>query len=114
MQIAKTESTNAESPRHESAEGDSKFTVERDRHSRKHSLQSVSTDEGMQNDESDEHLENAEGAIDETFEGDSNVTVERDRHPRKQDSESFSTDEGIQIDKSDQQPVNAVFPINES
>jgi hypothetical protein len=46
-------------------------------------LQSLSTDEGMQIDESDEHQENAERSIHESFEPHSNVTVERNGHPQK-------------------------------
>jgi hypothetical protein len=41
-------------------EPDSNVTVERDRHSEKHCRQSLSTDEGIQIDESDEQPENAE------------------------------------------------------
>jgi hypothetical protein len=43
----------------------------------------VSTDEGIQIDESDEQVVNAEGSIWESLELDSNVIVERDLHSRK-------------------------------
>jgi hypothetical protein len=55
-------------------------TVERDSHREKQNLPSVSTDEGMQIDESDEQEENADSPIDESLESDSNLTVERDSH----------------------------------
>jgi hypothetical protein len=54
--------------------------VERDSHSEKQWSPSISTEEGMQIDESDEHFENAYSPIDESLEPDSNVTVETERH----------------------------------
>jgi hypothetical protein len=41
-------------------------TLERDRHSEKHFLQSLSTDEGIQIDESDEQQEKAERSMEES------------------------------------------------
>jgi hypothetical protein len=46
---------NADRSIDESLESDSNVTVERDSHSRKDELPSVSTEEGIQIDESDEH-----------------------------------------------------------
>jgi hypothetical protein len=59
-------------------------TVERDLHRQKQLLPSVSTEEGMQIDESDGQNENAYSPIDERVESDSNVTVERDLHSPKE------------------------------
>jgi hypothetical protein len=55
-------------------------TVERDPHRQKHHSPTLSTQEGMQIDESDEQSQNADLPIDESLELDSKVTVERDRH----------------------------------
>jgi hypothetical protein len=41
-------------------------TVERDVHKEKHDLPSISTEEGMKIDESDEQPQNADSAIDES------------------------------------------------
>jgi hypothetical protein len=53
----------------------------RDVHPKKDNLPSVSTESGMQIDESDEQEKNDNSAIDESLELDSNVTVEREQHP---------------------------------
>jgi HPt (histidine-containing phosphotransfer) domain-containing protein len=78
-------------------------TVERDLHPEKQSLPSISAEEGMKIDESDEQSRNAQSAIDEGREPDSNVTVERDLHSEKQYLPSISTEEGMKIDESDEQ-----------
>jgi hypothetical protein len=52
-------------------------TVERDAQEEKHFSPRLSTEEGMQIDESDEQPRNVSSAIGESFEPDSNVTVER-------------------------------------
>jgi hypothetical protein len=77
-------------------------------------MPSLSTEEGMQIDESDEHKENADSPIDESLEPDLNVTVERDLHSKKHIVPSFSTEEGMQIDESDGQDENADFSIDKS
>jgi hypothetical protein len=77
-------------------------------------LQSLSTDEGIQIDESDEQHQNTYSSIHESLEFDSNISVERERQLEKQDLQSLSTDEGIQIDKSDEQPEQADSSIHES
>jgi hypothetical protein len=74
----------------------------------------ISTDEGIQIDESEEQARNAYCPIRESLELDSNVTFERVRHPEKQDSQMISTDEGIQIDESDEHSRNANSPIRVS
>jgi hypothetical protein len=61
----------------------------------------ISTDEGIQADESDEQYQNAHFSIRESLESFSNLTVERVLHSEKQYSPMISTDEGIQIDTSD-------------
>jgi hypothetical protein len=63
----------------------------------------ISTDEGIQIDESDEHPSNARFSIRESLESDSKLTFERLEHRQKQDSQMISIDEGIQIDESDEQ-----------
>jgi hypothetical protein len=46
--------------------------------------QIFSTEEGIQVDESDEHLQNAERSIHDTLQLNSKITVERLRHSAKQ------------------------------
>jgi hypothetical protein len=82
-------------------------TVERDSHPEKDWAPSVSTEEGMQIDESDEQFRNAPSAIDDSLEPGSNVTVERCLHSEKHLAPRSSTDEGRQIDESDEQLKNA-------
>jgi hypothetical protein len=65
----------------ESLELDSNVTVEIALQREKHRSPRLSTEEGMQIDESDEQEENADLAIEESLELDSNVTVERELHP---------------------------------
>jgi hypothetical protein len=88
-------------------------TAERDTHSQKHLLPSVSTEEGMQIDASKEQSENADAPIDERREPDSKVTVERAVHLQKQLLPSLSTEEGLQMDKSEKQSENAPSSTNE-
>jgi hypothetical protein len=59
-------------------------SIERDLHPWKLDLPSISTEEGMQIDESNGHEQNADSAIDESLEPDSNVTVLREFHREKQ------------------------------
>jgi hypothetical protein len=74
----------------------------------------ISTDEGIQIDESNKQAANADLSIRESLESDSNLTFERLRHRMKHDSQMMSTDEGIQIDESEEQSSNADFSIRES
>jgi hypothetical protein len=67
----------------------------------------ISTDEGIQIDESDEQPPNTHLSIRESLESGSNITFERVAHPEKQCSQMISTEEGIQIDESDEQYRNA-------
>jgi hypothetical protein len=62
----------------------------------------ISTEEGIQMDESDEQDSNADCSILDSVESVANITIERVRHPEKQYSLIISTDEGIQIDESDE------------
>jgi hypothetical protein len=73
----------------------------------------ISTDEGIQIDESDEQFLNADLSIRESLEFDSKLTFERLQHTVKQESQMISTDEGIQIDESDEQSQNADLSIRE-
>jgi hypothetical protein len=77
-------------------------------------LQIVSTEEGIQIDESDEQYENAQDSIHESLESDANVIVKRELHRSKQYSRIFSTVRGIQIIESDEQPQNAERSKHES
>jgi hypothetical protein len=77
--------------------------VERDSHLLKHCWQSVSTDEGIQIDESDEQSSNAEGPMDESREPESKITLEIVLQLAKQESPNFVTPEGMQIEERDQQ-----------
>jgi hypothetical protein len=63
-------------------------------------MQSLSTDEGIQIEDSNEQCRNAESSMHSNFESNSNVTIERDSHSKKQFSQSFSTEDGTQIDES--------------
>jgi hypothetical protein len=74
----------------------------------------ISTEEGMQIDESDEQYRNTDCSIRESLESGSKVTFERLSHRRKQFSQMISTEEGMQIDESDEQARNADFSIRES
>jgi hypothetical protein len=69
----------------------------------RYSISVVSSEEGHQIDESDEHSENANRPTHESVEPDSNVTVERDGHRAKDSLPRVLTEEGRQIDKSDEQ-----------
>jgi hypothetical protein len=71
--------------------------------SRKHSLEIVSIDEGIQIDSSDEQLENADSPRVDTLQPISIVKMERFVQSWKQWLEMVSIDEGIQIDSSDEQ-----------
>jgi hypothetical protein len=64
------------------------MTVDRDWQSRKQPSPSVSTDEGMQIDESDVQAAKAFSPMHERWDSDSNMTVERDSQAQKQDSPS--------------------------
>jgi hypothetical protein len=88
-------------------------TVERDAQLQKQRLPRVSTDEGMQIDESDEHFQNAPFSITESREPGSSVTVERDSHPAKHFVQSFSVLDGMQIDESDVHDAKAIFSMHE-
>jgi hypothetical protein len=81
--------------------------VERELHPSKQYSQIVSTEEGIQIDESDEQAPNAQHPIHESLESDSNVIVAREGHRKKQESQIVSTEEGIQIDENDEQEENA-------
>jgi hypothetical protein len=74
----------------------------------------ISTDEGIQMDESDEQSRNADFSIRESLESVSKRTFERFRDPAKQATPMISTKEGIQIDESDEHPWNAHSSILES
>jgi hypothetical protein len=57
---------NAEDPISESREPDAKVTVEREEQLAKQSVEICSTDEGMQIDESDQHLRNTQRSMSES------------------------------------------------
>jgi hypothetical protein len=85
-------------------------TLERDRHSLRQSAPRVSTEKGIQIEESDKHLKKTPSSIHERDESGSNVTAESDLQSKKHDLESRSTDDGMQIDESDEQSRNAESP----
>jgi hypothetical protein len=74
----------------------------------------ISTDEGRQIDESNEHSSNIEGSRRESLDPDSNMTLERDVHFKKQHCLSVVTDEGMQIEESDEQWLNADASMHET
>jgi hypothetical protein len=80
----------------------------------KHSLQSASTEEGIQIDESDEHSENAERPIDDSLQPAPNVIVDSDWHLEKHPTPSFCTVDGMQIEESETQPTHAELSMHES
>jgi hypothetical protein len=77
-------------------------------------LPRLSTEEGIQIDESEKQPLNADSARDESLERDSNVTVERDSHPKKHSLPRLSTEEGMQIDESDEHIPNTDSAMDES
>jgi hypothetical protein len=74
----------------------------------------ISTDEGIQIDESDEQYPNADCSIRESLDSLSKLTFDKVRQFQKLPPQMISTDEGIQIDESDEQCANAHFSIRES
>jgi hypothetical protein len=83
-------------------------------HSAKQDSQILSTEEGIQIDESDEHFENAQRLMHERVEPDSNVSVERKRQPSKQKSPICLSAEGIEIAESDEESENAASSMHKS
>jgi hypothetical protein len=79
-------------------------------HPRKHSLEIVSIDEGIQIDRTDEQFLNVDSPRIETVQPLSKVNFERFVHFPTQESEIVSVDERIQIDRSDEQFENANLP----
>jgi hypothetical protein len=80
-------------------------TVDKDWHRRKHSWQMLSTDEGMQIDESEEQSSNTEALIHLSFELDANVTASRDRHSRNEElpiHESLEPDSNSTLKRAEQ------------
>jgi hypothetical protein len=63
----------------------------------------ISTDEGIQIDESDEQHQNAHSSIRESLDPLSKHTFDRVTQQLKHSWQMISTDEGIQIDESDEQ-----------
>jgi hypothetical protein len=94
-----------------SLESGANVISEREVQPEKQKLQSRSTEEGIEMDQSDEHFEKAHGEIRESREPGSKVTAERDRHWRK--PTSSSTDEGMKNDESDEHSVNAPSSIDQ-
>jgi hypothetical protein len=84
-------------------------TSERAVQSQKQLSPSVSTEEGRQIEQSEQHDENARVGIEESLEPGSKVTNERAVHLSKQLSPSVSTEEGRQIERSEQHDESASF-----
>jgi hypothetical protein len=61
----------------------------------------ISTEEGIQIDESDEQSRNAAFPMCESSDSFSKLTSDKVSHSQKQFSQMISTDEGIQIDESE-------------
>jgi hypothetical protein len=76
--------------------------------------QFVSTEEGIQTDESDGQRENADSSIRESLDPGSTVTIERFVQPQKHLGPRASTEEGMQIDESNEQFENTRASIRES
>jgi hypothetical protein len=74
----------------------------------------ISTDEGIQIDESDEQHQNADCSIRESLDSLSNCTFDKVPHVEKPCSQMILRDDGIQMDESDEQSSNADFSICES
>jgi hypothetical protein len=89
-------------------------TVERALHLTKPQLPSVSTDEGIQIDESDEQPANDDSPMHQSREGLSKITVERDRHSEKQLWQRLSTANGMQSDRSAEHLENTKSLIDET
>jgi hypothetical protein len=67
----------------------------------------ISTDEGINSEVSDGHLENADPSISEIWLPGPNKTVARRSQSEKQNREIVSSEAGRQSDVSDEQPRNA-------
>jgi hypothetical protein len=97
IQIACTEvRENAVSPRIKARDLDSNSRPESVSQRKKHDLEIVSIDEGMQIDRSDEHLSNADSPRLAIWQPNSNATFERRSQLQKHRLGSASIDEGIQ------------------
>jgi hypothetical protein len=99
---------------HDNFEPYSNATLERHGQLKKQLSPIVSTDAGMQIEQSIKQNKNAPLSIHERREPDSNVTSERDSQREKQLSPILSTVEGMQIAESATQAVNASHSIRES
>jgi hypothetical protein len=77
-------------------------------------LHILSTDDGIQIEESLEQPENAQRPIRDNLELDSKVIEARDVQTRQQFRQSLSRDEGKQMDKSDEQWEKAERPRRDS
>jgi hypothetical protein len=81
----------------------SKVIVWRFRQLIKQKAKTISIDEGIENDSSDEQSPNADTPKCETVEPGSNVTFESFLQKAKHEVAMVLTDEGMQIDRSDRQ-----------
>jgi hypothetical protein len=88
--------------------------LESPRHSKKHRPSIAPIEEGITNDESEEHCINAPPQKRETTVPDENVTVERTIHPLKHSVGTIGTPEGTPIDLRAMQRQNADEPRDES
>jgi hypothetical protein len=95
-------------------EPDSNITEERDLAPEKQRWPTVSTEQGMQIDDSERQSWRAFASIRESLERRSNVTDESDLQSEKHDSPSVSTEDGIEIDPRNRHPENASFSMRES
>jgi hypothetical protein len=73
----------------------------------------ISTEEEIQNDESDEQSENVEPSRRESFEPGSNVTLDRHTQSEKHVDPSVAREDGTESDESDEQQENAEASILE-
>jgi hypothetical protein len=71
-------------------------TIERDWQLKKHCLQRIFTDDGMQIDESAEHSAKAHAPIEDSLESDSNATCKTERHVEQQPAPMELKEEGMQ------------------
>jgi hypothetical protein len=105
---------NADFSIRDSFEPDSNVIVERDWQSKKHCLEIVGREDGMQMDGTDEQHWKADSSMHDSLDPDSNVTAKRELQPEKHSRPSVSTEAGTVIEKSDEQSENAFRPIEDS
>jgi hypothetical protein len=91
---------NADASMCEVRSADSNVRLDNLAQSEKQFAPTLSTEDGMQNEESDEQGTKTSSSRSDRLDPDSNVTVESVPHPKKHFAPTVSSEQGIQIDES--------------